>query len=73
MGRVRPDIVVVAPPGLDEDPGLGERGEDFFVQALVAESAVEAFDEGVLGRLAGRDVMPFQAGLVRPLDRKSVV
>src|ERR1700722_8648826 len=66
MGRVRSDAVVVAPPGLDENPGLGERGEDFFIQALIAEATVEAFDEGVLCRFAGRNIMPFEARLVRP-------
>jgi hypothetical protein len=33
MGRMRPDIVVVASPGLDEDTNLSEGEEDFFVQA----------------------------------------
>jgi hypothetical protein len=27
MGRVRPNVVGVAPPGLEDNAGLGERGE----------------------------------------------
>jgi hypothetical protein len=42
---------------------VGERGEQAFVQQLVAQAAVEALDEGVALRLAGRDVMPRDAGL----------
>jgi hypothetical protein len=71
MGRVRPDVVVVASPGLDEEPGLSERGEDFLVQTLVAEPSVEALDESVLLRFARRDVMPFEAALVRPFQHRS--
>jgi hypothetical protein len=45
---VRLDVVVVDAPALDDGAGLGQDGEDLLVQALVAEPAVEAFDEAVL-------------------------
>lgn len=36
------------------------------VQALIAQPSVEALDKPVLHRLAGRDVMPFDAELLLP-------
>ena len=63
---MRPDGVVVDAPRLDDPPDLGEGGEDALVQALVAQLAVEAFDEGVLHRLARRDVVSLDALPGRP-------
>jgi hypothetical protein len=45
MGTIGPDMAIVAPPTFDDGSGLGERGEHLFVQALVAQAAVEALDE----------------------------
>ncbi len=59
--RVRPAVVVVEPPRFDRLAGFGEREEDVLVEALVAQFAVERFDEGVLHRLAGVDVVPLQS------------
>ena len=50
-----PLCVVVDPPGLDDLAGILEIEEPVFVEAFIAELAVEAFDESVLGRLAGFD------------------
>ena len=63
--------VVVDPPFLDDLAGFVEIGEQMFVQALVAQSAVEAFDKAVLHRLAGRGVMPLDPALppARPISR----
>ena len=58
--------VVVDAPRLDDPPDLGDRGEDVLVEALVTEPAVEAFDEGILHRLARGDVVPLDAPLGRP-------
>ena len=57
--------VVADPPVLDNPSRLGKRGEDVLVQALVAKPAVEALDEGVLDRLAWRDVMPMDPRRIR--------
>ena len=54
MGGMGPDAVVVEAPPFDDDPGLGERGEGLLVEALVAQTTVEAFDEAVLLGLARR-------------------
>ena len=48
MGGVRPHPVVVLTPALDQHAGFGQGSEDFLVQALVPELAVEAFYEAVL-------------------------
>jgi len=39
--RVRPDGVVIDPPGFDDPNGLLEVGEQVLVEALVAQPAVE--------------------------------
>src|SRR6266851_5502062 len=52
--RMRTDVIVVVPPGLDDLARLGESQEHVLVQALVAQPTVEAFDEHVLHRLASR-------------------
>ncbi len=56
---MRPDGVVVVFPDRQRLAGMGERGEQGLVQQFVAEAAVEALDEGILLRLARRDVVPF--------------
>jgi hypothetical protein len=42
--RVRPVCVVVDPPFFDDLARLLEVGEQVFVEALIAQAAVEAFD-----------------------------
>ena len=64
---VWPDLVVVPAPGRDHRPGVLERGEPVFVEALVAELAVEAFDVGVLRRFARLDQHQLHAVGLRPL------
>jgi hypothetical protein len=60
-----PNFVEVAPPVFERHRRLAERSEERLVQEFVAQPAVEALDEGVLGRLAGIDVMPVDLRLVR--------
>jgi len=55
---MRPDGAVVVLPSSEGRAGMGERDEQRLVQKLVAQAAVERLDEGVLLRLAGRDVVP---------------
>ena len=54
-------LVVVESPGFDDAASLGESREDVIVQALVAKLSVEALDERILRRLAGRDIIQFYA------------
>jgi hypothetical protein len=64
--RVRPVGVVVDPPFLDDLTSFVEICEQVFVQAFVAQPAVEAFNKTVLHRLAGRDVVPLDPELFLP-------
>jgi hypothetical protein len=57
---------VVAPPGPQNGTSVGQRSEQRFVEQLVVQAAIKALDEPVLLRLAGRDVVLPDAGLVRP-------
>ena len=51
------DFVVMCPPLIDSPSSVGEIRKPVQVQALIFEFAVEAFDEGILGRLARLDEM----------------
>ena len=62
-GRVRTAVVVVGAPCRQHGARMGQRREQGLVQELVPEAADEALDEGVLGRLARRDVVPVDAAL----------
>jgi hypothetical protein len=55
---VWPELVIVLAPGFDQIARFGKAKEKMFIEAFVAEFAVEAFDEGVLHRLAGLNVVP---------------
>lgn len=64
--RVRSLLVVVEPPVLQHGAGVRQRSEEGLVQQLVAQPAVEALVVAVLLGLAGRDVVPADAGVVGP-------
>ena len=63
---VRTHGVVVRPPCLDDPSRRSQRGEQVLVQALVAQATIKAFDKAVLLRLARRDVMPLDPGVLAP-------
>ncbi len=63
---MRSDGVVVVFPGRQSGSRVGERGEQRLVQEFVAQTSIEALYEGVLRWLAWGDVVPFDAGLLRP-------
>lgn len=58
--------VVVDPPFFDDAPSFGVVAEQMLIKALVAEAAIEAFDETVLLRLARRDIVPGDAAIFLP-------
>ena len=58
---MRACCVVVVPAFRDDPPGFGQAGEEMFVEALVAQAAVEALDNAVLDGLAWCDVVPADA------------
>jgi len=47
--------IVVLPPRLDRLPGIGQAEKPVPIKAFVAESSLEALDEGVLDGLARLD------------------
>jgi hypothetical protein len=65
---VWPPEIIIGTPGSDDPAGCGETAEQTLVQALVAEPADEALGKGVLDRLAGSDVVPLHAPLLRPAE-----
>ena len=64
---MRPYLVVVRAPRLDDDCGVGAGAEPFEAQALVAELAVEAFPDAVLPRLPRVDQRGLDALIDDPL------
>src|ERR1043165_6118263 len=69
-GTVGPDSIVVHAPGLDDLARVRQAEEPVLVQALVAESAVETLDVGILIRLARVDeVQPDAAGVGPRIER----
>ena len=68
--RMRPVVIVVVTPALDDLAGMAVAAEAVLVQAFVAQPAIEALNEAVLHRLARGDVMPLDAAvLLPPKDR----
>lgn len=53
MSAMRPPFVVELAPLLDEHPGFGAAAKPFAIQQLVAQFAVEAFDEPFCHGLPG--------------------
>ena len=64
---MRPVLVVVNPPGFDEELSIGQIGEPVGVEAFVPKAAIEALDEGVLDWLTGIDELQLDVVLVGPL------
>jgi len=45
-------MIVVSSPGFDLFSGIFERHEPVGVEALIPETSIERFDEGVIGRFS---------------------
>src|SRR6185437_6880956 len=65
-GTVRSDGIVVLHPIAQSSASVSERCEECFVEQFVAQPTIETLDEGVLGGLSWRDVMPVHMGVLRP-------
>jgi hypothetical protein len=59
--RVRPDRVVIMPPGGQHEPGMSQLGEQRLIEAFVAQATVETLDEAVLHR-----AYPVRCSVTRP-------
>ena len=66
QARVWSSGVVVDLPCFDDPARFSEVGEEMFVEALVAQPAIEGLDEAVLRWFAGCDVVPFHAAFLLP-------
>lgn len=65
-----PCNVVVGASGGQRNPGVIQRRKQGFIQQFVAQTAVEAFKEGILGRLDGCDIVPIKLAIIHePQDR----
>ena len=62
---MRPDLVVVVTPKRQLSPGIIEGVEQFLIQQLVTQAAVEGLDESILLGLARIDIVPVDTVLVR--------
>ena len=61
-----PDLVVVLTPIFYFSPGIVKAHEPVGVEAFGAELAVEGFDEGIVGRLAGAGEVEDDALVIGP-------
>lgn len=59
--------IVRAPSG-ERGAGLVQGREQGLVQEFVPQAAVEALEEGILGRLSGRDIVPVKLAVSRELQ-----
>ena len=59
--------VVVPAPSVEDAPGILDAGKPVFVEALIAELAIEALDVRVLGRFSGSDEVDTHSVLVGSL------
>ena len=60
-------MIVIHPPPINNVSRLSKAEEQFTVQALIAELAVEALDVAVLPRAAMLDEQRADSGLLEPL------
>lgn len=64
---VRSTLIIVHAPGFDEGLRLGQRGELMHVQALITESPVKRFNEGIFHRFARSNEVELDASPIRPI------
>lgn len=62
--------MVIVVPALRRDgiPGVAQVGEQMLVEALVAQAAIETFDEAVLHGLSRSDVVPLDLPFLLPFQ-----
>ena len=58
-------VIVVRAPVFDEESGFGEGAKPMLVEAVIAEGAIEALDEGVLHRFPRLDMMESEPRALR--------
>jgi hypothetical protein len=65
---VWPVVIVVISPFFDDIAGMIVAGKQVFIQTLIAQPTVEAFNKTVLHWFARRNIMPFDLGVLLPFQ-----
>src|SRR5690554_1841218 len=65
-----PVFVIVSSPVTNDFPGMGQIPEPVFVQALVSEAPIEAFDKAILSGLPRLDQLQFHPVVISPLVQR---
>ena len=68
---MRSDVIVIVSPESQLAASIIQGVEDLLVEQLVAQAAVEAFDEAVLLRLTRINVMPSNIVIASPLQDRT--
>jgi len=63
-----PVVIVVSPPFFDYITGVIVTGKQVFIQTLIAQPSVEAFNKTVLHWFARGNVMPINLGVLLPFQ-----
>ena len=71
QGTMRPVVVVIKPPAIDDPPGVFQTEEQLAIQQFVPETAVEALDVAVFPRAALGDKQRLHVGSVQPSSHRA--
>ena len=67
-GGVWPELIVVSLPCGQLLAGVGHGREQLFVEAFVTQATIKTLNEGVLGWLTRRDIVPLYTALACPFE-----
>lgn len=62
------DGIVIHSPRFDDAASFAKPVEQMLVEARVPQATIKRFHERILRRLSGRDVVPFDPGLLHPFQ-----
>lgn len=63
---MRPDGIVIEEPFSQPHAGLRKGSEERFVEQFIAQPAIKALNERILGGLSRGNIMPRDAGFLGP-------
>lgn len=64
---VRPTLIVIYAPGINDGLGMSERGDLVHVQTLVSQSSIRPLNEGIFHGFARPNKIQLNASAIRPL------
>ena len=65
---MRPTLIILDPPGFDNDSGFQQRAKDFPVQTFISQLIMEALDEGLFPGCSRLDVDGFDLVVGHPIS-----